>query len=87
MNHFRFHVTDTEATSAALVEAGADKPAERFTDRPFAEYRAMDPEGNWFDLSAHGFGGPLPRPPPTRPDRYRSLPTRARPPPGTGPIG
>ncbi|MFF4131664.1 VOC family protein [Streptomyces mirabilis] len=65
MNHFRFHVTDTEATSAALVEAGADKPAERFTDRPFAEYRAMDPEGNWFDLSAHGFGGP---PPPSTPD-------------------
>ncbi|MEU6080932.1 VOC family protein [Streptomyces sp. NPDC047108] len=60
MNHFGFHVDDTEAISAALVERGADKPAERFTDRPFAEYRAMDPEGNWFDLSEHGFGGPKP---------------------------
>ncbi|MCX4408985.1 SgcJ/EcaC family oxidoreductase [Streptomyces sp. NPDC059837] len=60
MNHFGFHISDTETTSAALVEAGADKPAERFTDRPFAEYRAMDPEGNWFDLSEHGFGGPRP---------------------------
>ncbi|MGW0498864.1 hypothetical protein ACWD0Z_26605 [Streptomyces sp. NPDC003007] len=36
------------------------QPAERFTNRPFAEYRAMDPEGNWFDLSEHGFGGPRP---------------------------
>ncbi|WP_327696577.1 SgcJ/EcaC family oxidoreductase [Streptomyces sp. NBC_00459] len=58
MNHFGFHIADTAATSAALIEKGADKPAERFTDRPFAEYRAMDPEGNWFDLSEHGFGGP-----------------------------
>ncbi|MFE5118137.1 VOC family protein [Streptomyces sp. NPDC056669] len=60
MNHFGFHVADTSETSAALVAAGADEPAERFTNRPFAEYRAMDPEGNWFDLSAHGFGGPRP---------------------------
>ncbi|NEA67137.1 SgcJ/EcaC family oxidoreductase [Streptomyces sp. SID12488] len=60
MNHFGFHIADTAATSAALIEKGADKPAERFTDRPFAEYRAMDPEGNSFDLSEHGFGGPRP---------------------------
>ncbi|NEC89073.1 SgcJ/EcaC family oxidoreductase [Streptomyces sp. SID12501] len=60
MNHFGFHIADTAATSAALIEKGADKPAERFTDRPFAEYRAMDPEGNRFDLSEHGFGGPQP---------------------------
>jgi catechol 2,3-dioxygenase-like lactoylglutathione lyase family enzyme len=60
MNHFGFHVDDTAAISAALVAAGEDKPAERFTNRPFAEYRAMDPEGNWFDLSEHGFGGPPP---------------------------
>jgi hypothetical protein len=58
MNHFGFHVTDTAATSEALTAAGTPKPAERFTNRPFAEYRAMDPEGNWFDLSEHGFGGP-----------------------------
>ncbi|MEU9157398.1 SgcJ/EcaC family oxidoreductase [Streptomyces sp. NPDC048417] len=58
MNHFGFHIEDTAATSGALVAAGTPKPAERFTDRPFAEYRAMDPEGNWFDLSEHGFGGP-----------------------------
>lgn len=60
MNHFGFHVESTSAVSDALVAAGTPKPAERFTDRPFAEYRAMDPEGNWFDLSEHGFGGPRP---------------------------
>ncbi|MFE2448101.1 VOC family protein, partial [Streptomyces sp. NPDC059426] len=38
MNHFGFHVADTSETSAALVAAGADEPAERFTNRPFAEY-------------------------------------------------
>jgi hypothetical protein len=59
-NHFGFHIQDTEATTEALVAAGTPKPAERFTNRPFAEYRAMDPEGNWFDLSEHGFGGPRP---------------------------
>ncbi|ANP56064.1 uncharacterized protein (TIGR02246 family) [Streptomyces griseochromogenes] len=58
MNHFGFHIGDTAAASEALVAAGTPEPAERFTDRPFAEYRAMDPEGNWFDLSEHGFGGP-----------------------------
>jgi len=60
MNHFGFHVEDTNAISAALGAAGGQRPAERFTDRPFAEYRAIDPEGNWFDLSEHGFGGPAP---------------------------
>ena len=58
MNHFGFHVDSTAAVSDALVAAGTPKPAERSTDRPFAEYRAMDPEGNWFDLSEHGYGGP-----------------------------
>uniref|UniRef100_UPI0031D19164 SgcJ/EcaC family oxidoreductase n=1 Tax=Streptomyces hawaiiensis TaxID=67305 RepID=UPI0031D19164 len=59
-NHFGFHIEDTATTTEALVTAGTPKPAERFTNRPFAEYRAMDPEGNWFDLSEHGFGGPRP---------------------------
>jgi hypothetical protein len=60
MNHFGFHIADTTATSAALIKKGSDKPAQCFTDRPFAEYRAMGPEGNWFDISEHGFGGPRP---------------------------
>ena len=54
-NHFGFTVEDTAAMSARLVGAGVPRPASRPTDRPFAEYRAIDPEGNWFDLSEHGF--------------------------------
>jgi len=54
-NHFGFHVDDVEACSANLVDAGLPQPAPRHTTRPFAEYRAIDPEGNWFDLSAHGY--------------------------------
>ncbi|MFF1678184.1 hypothetical protein ACFVYG_19360 [Streptomyces sp. NPDC058256] len=61
MNHFAFHIEDTAAVSAALAETGTPKPAERFTNRPFAEYPGIGPEGNWFDLSEHGFGGPHPK--------------------------
>ncbi|MGW5257406.1 VOC family protein [Streptomyces sp. NPDC004012] len=60
MNHFGFPIEDRAATSETLRAAGTPRPAERLTDRPFAEYRAMDPEGNWFDLSEPGFGGPRP---------------------------
>ncbi|MFF0087274.1 VOC family protein [Streptomyces canus] len=58
MNHFGFQVEDVDAVSERLVASGVERPAQRPTTRPFAEFRAMDPEGNWFDLSAHGYGGP-----------------------------
>jgi catechol 2,3-dioxygenase-like lactoylglutathione lyase family enzyme len=54
-NHFGFTIEDTTAMSDRLVTAGVPRPVNRPTDRPFAEYRAIDPEGNWFDLSEHGF--------------------------------
>ena len=28
---------------------------ERPANRPYAEYRAMDPDGNLFDVSVHGY--------------------------------
>jgi catechol 2,3-dioxygenase-like lactoylglutathione lyase family enzyme len=55
LNHFGFAVDDTAAVSARLVKHGVESPKERPGDRPFAELRAVDPEGNWFDLSEHGF--------------------------------
>ena len=55
LNHFGFSVDDTAAVSARLVKHGVEAPKERPGDRPFAEFRAVDPEGNWFDLSEHGF--------------------------------
>ena len=54
-NHFGFHVDEVEPYARSLVAAGLPEPAVRHTTRPFAEYRAIDPEGNWFDLSAHGY--------------------------------
>ena len=55
LNHFGFHVADTEAMSKKLVAKGLEEPKKRPGNRPYAEFRAVDPEGNWFDLSAHGF--------------------------------
>ena len=54
-NHFGFQVPDIPPIADSLAEAGVPRPALRGGDRPFAEYRAIDPEGNWFDLSEHGF--------------------------------
>ena len=55
LNHFGFAVDDTAAIAERLVAHGVESPKLRPADRPFAEYRAVDPEGNWFDLSEHGF--------------------------------
>ncbi|UZI32792.1 VOC family protein [Streptomyces sp. VB1] len=54
-NHFGFEVADVEDTMDLMTARGAPRPERRSGNRPFAEYRATDPEGNWFDLSEHGF--------------------------------
>jgi catechol 2,3-dioxygenase-like lactoylglutathione lyase family enzyme len=54
-NHFGFTVENIDTTTTQLTNSGLPRPAKRATNRPFAEYRAIDPEGNWFDLSAHGY--------------------------------
>lgn len=54
INHFGFHVDDLETTEARL--ARFEEPlVGRPSNRPFAEYRAMDPDGNLFDVSVHGY--------------------------------
>jgi catechol 2,3-dioxygenase-like lactoylglutathione lyase family enzyme len=55
LNHFGFHVDDTAKYSRRLVAAGVEEPKKRPSNRPFAEFRGVDLEGNWFDLSAHGY--------------------------------
>jgi hypothetical protein len=55
INHFGFTVDDTADISQQLVEAGVEEPKKRPATRPYAEYRGCDPEGNWFDISEHGF--------------------------------
>jgi catechol 2,3-dioxygenase-like lactoylglutathione lyase family enzyme len=55
INHFGFQIDDQAEIEERLVATGAEAPAQRPSDRPYAEKRACDPDGNQFDLSVHGF--------------------------------
>jgi predicted enzyme related to lactoylglutathione lyase len=55
INHFGFEIEDLEAVKKKLADFGVEMPRMRPAERPYAEYRACDPEGNQFDLSVHGF--------------------------------
>jgi len=55
LNHFGIHIDDQQETAGRLDKFGIAPPADRPADRPFAEKRATDPDGNNFDLSVHGF--------------------------------
>jgi catechol 2,3-dioxygenase-like lactoylglutathione lyase family enzyme len=55
LNHFGFAVEDHEEITRRIRELGMEEPKKRPSDRPFAESRAADPEGNFFDISQHGF--------------------------------
>jgi catechol 2,3-dioxygenase-like lactoylglutathione lyase family enzyme len=55
LNHFGFHVDDMEKFARRIAAEGLEAPGKRPDDRPYAEQRACDPEGNMFDLSVHGF--------------------------------
>lgn len=55
INHFGFSVDSIDQMSNLLVEDGLEEPKARPAHRPYAEYRAVDPEGNQFDLSEHGY--------------------------------
>jgi catechol 2,3-dioxygenase-like lactoylglutathione lyase family enzyme len=55
LNHFGFEIDDMEAVKAKLAEFSLEMPKARPAERPYAEFRACDPEGNQFDLSIHGF--------------------------------
>ena len=54
INHFGFQVDDIKDVEQKLKKF--EEPLEmRPANRPFAEYRAMDPDGNLFDVSVHGY--------------------------------
>jgi predicted enzyme related to lactoylglutathione lyase len=55
LNHFGFAVEDQKEIARRIKEFGLEEPKKRPADRPFAEYRAADPGGNFFDISQHGF--------------------------------
>lgn len=54
LNHFGFNLENLEETRKKLAAFGLEEPKARPGDRPYAEFRAVDPEGNWFDLSEEG---------------------------------
>jgi catechol 2,3-dioxygenase-like lactoylglutathione lyase family enzyme len=55
LNHFGFHVENRGEIMDRIVAKGLEEPQERPAERPYAEYRGCDIEGNWFDISQHGF--------------------------------
>jgi predicted enzyme related to lactoylglutathione lyase len=55
LNHFGFKIDDMAEFSRRIEKFGIDGPEKRPADRPYAEQRCCDPEGNMFDLSVHGF--------------------------------
>ena len=55
LNHFGFQIEDADEIARRLEEHGMAQPAERPADRPYAETRATDPDGNNYDLSVHGY--------------------------------
>jgi len=55
LNHFGFSVDDRGAIVERLASTGVREPRPRELNVPYAELRGVDPEGNWFDLSQHGY--------------------------------
>jgi catechol 2,3-dioxygenase-like lactoylglutathione lyase family enzyme len=55
LNHFGFVVDSNDEIMRRTAEFGLEAPKKRPADRPFAEFRACDPEGNFFDVSQHGY--------------------------------
>lgn len=55
LNHFGFSVEDSAEIARRIAKFGLEAPTKRPADRPYAEFRAADPEGNFFDISQHGF--------------------------------
>lgn len=55
INHFGFQVDDARELTETLVEMGSPAPTQRPASTHYAELRGMDPDGNQFDISEHGY--------------------------------
>jgi len=55
LNHFGFTVESCDEIARRVAAYGLEAPTRRPADRPFAEFRAADPGGNFFDISQQGF--------------------------------
>jgi catechol 2,3-dioxygenase-like lactoylglutathione lyase family enzyme len=56
LNHFGFQVDSQETIGGRLSEFGL-AASQRPADRPYAETRTTDPDGNNIDLAVKGYGG------------------------------
>ena len=56
LNHFGWQVDDQDEIARRMAKSGLKAPAKRPADRPYAETRGTDPDGNNFDLSVRGYG-------------------------------
>jgi catechol 2,3-dioxygenase-like lactoylglutathione lyase family enzyme len=54
-NHFGFVVEDNAEITERCQQLGYRPPLRRPGDRHYAEYRAIDPDGNNFDISENGY--------------------------------
>ena len=55
INHFGFQVDNARELTKTLEEMNIPAPTVRPATTPFAELRGMDPDGNLFDISEHGY--------------------------------
>jgi catechol 2,3-dioxygenase-like lactoylglutathione lyase family enzyme len=55
LNHFGFTVESVPEMSKKLVAKGVEEPKKRPSGRPYAEFRAVDPEGNQFDIGEDAY--------------------------------
>jgi catechol 2,3-dioxygenase-like lactoylglutathione lyase family enzyme len=55
INHFGFQVEDARELTHKLKQMGSPEPTQRPATTPYAELRGMDPDGNQFDISEHGY--------------------------------
>ena len=55
LNHFGFHVENSDVIAERLKDWDVVGPSERPADRVYAEQRATDPEGNMYDIAEGGF--------------------------------
>jgi catechol-2,3-dioxygenase len=54
--HFGFHVENADEVVEKIRKLNPAKaPKPRPKGRPYAELRTSDPDGNFFDISEHGF--------------------------------
>jgi predicted enzyme related to lactoylglutathione lyase len=56
LNHFGWQVDDQDEIAQRMAKCGLKVPGKRPADRPYAETRGTDPDGNNFDLSVQGYG-------------------------------